>query len=236
MLGQRQKILIVDDDYIIRDFCHEFLTQNGYNVTVVCDGAEAIERLKLYVYDIIISDINMPRINGIELFRRLEKEYPFLVDRFLFITGNMPEDTESSEILSRMPERIIQKPFRPNGFLETIRSFSKPGVADALCSTRFNRRTEERFPWVSDCHVYTKGSTGPVPAKTMDVSSTGMKIRYGAGESMNPGTDVEVSILSKNINRPAKIMWSDILEEYRLSGLKLKSPLPIESILNPLKP
>jgi DNA-binding NtrC family response regulator len=60
-----KSILIVDDEEIIRDFLSEVL--EDYNLTVACDGDEAIEKLRSTHFDLVITDLRMPRVSGEEV-------------------------------------------------------------------------------------------------------------------------------------------------------------------------
>ena len=65
MAIRSKKILIVDDDELIRDCCVEILTNSGYTVETASNGMQAIERLSAETYDLVISDVNMrPRRHG----------------------------------------------------------------------------------------------------------------------------------------------------------------------------
>ena len=68
-----QKILIAEDDEELRQLFHHVLTKNGYAVRDVSDGQEALEALGSDYFDLIISDIMMPRVDGYELVRRLRE-------------------------------------------------------------------------------------------------------------------------------------------------------------------
>ena len=68
------KILIAEDDRELRQLFGHVLTKNGYAVREVSDGQEALETLRTDYFDLIISDIMMPRVDGYELVRRLREE------------------------------------------------------------------------------------------------------------------------------------------------------------------
>ena len=69
-------ILIVDDEKAIRVILREFLRSLGFEVDTARDGVEALGKLAGGTYDLVLSDINMPRMNGIELLKTVRKEYP----------------------------------------------------------------------------------------------------------------------------------------------------------------
>ncbi|MCE5228003.1 sigma-54 dependent transcriptional regulator [bacterium] len=65
------KILIVDDEWTIRDVLATILTTEGYQVTMAEDGAEAIKKLDEDTFDLVITDLKMPNIDGMEVLRHL---------------------------------------------------------------------------------------------------------------------------------------------------------------------
>lgn len=81
----RVNILLVDDEPLVRRSLSEFLTLEGYTVTVATSGKEALEMLAGFTPDIVITDIKMPGMDGIELLRCIKKEHQDLP--VILITG-----------------------------------------------------------------------------------------------------------------------------------------------------
>ena len=103
-------ILLVDDEPEVAAVLMEVLHLDGYEVESVENGEEALEKLRQRAYDVIVSDIRMPKVDGSALYRAIEQWQPQLVRRFLFLTG----DTLSSgtrEFLERTGAPSISKPF-----------------------------------------------------------------------------------------------------------------------------
>ena len=78
-------ILVVDDEPLVRSSLSEFLTLLGYTVSSVSSGQEALEMLKTYTVNIIISDMKMPEMDGITLLRHVKGAYPDIF--VILITG-----------------------------------------------------------------------------------------------------------------------------------------------------
>ena len=70
----RKKILVVDDSITVRELQRQLLMQRGYVVDVAVDGLDGLEMARLGRYDLIVSDIDMPRMNGLEMIRVLRSE------------------------------------------------------------------------------------------------------------------------------------------------------------------
>ena len=78
-------ILVVDDEPLVRRSLSEFLTLEGYCVSTASNGREALELLKNYTADIVITDIKMPELTGIQLLQQIRLNYPDIA--VIFITG-----------------------------------------------------------------------------------------------------------------------------------------------------
>ncbi len=73
------RILIADDDKKTRDFVAAFLSYKGYQVFQACDGQDALEKIELHDLHMVITDLMMPRINGLEFIKKLKAMRPEIV-------------------------------------------------------------------------------------------------------------------------------------------------------------
>jgi len=83
-----ENILIVDDQQIITDLLKAILRRSG-NIDVAHNGQEALKLIEKKYYKLIISDINMPTMDGFSLYKEAVSKFPALKTRFLFVTGNL---------------------------------------------------------------------------------------------------------------------------------------------------
>lgn len=83
-----EKILIVEDESMISQLIKSLLNRDG-DIDIAVNGAEALEFLKKKYYKLIISDIQMPVMDGITFYAEAKRLYPTIHDRFLFISGNL---------------------------------------------------------------------------------------------------------------------------------------------------
>ncbi len=101
--------MVVDDEKVIRDILCEFLALEGYLVRSVDDGDSAIEELLMRPYDIVISDLKMPRVSGIELLERItEKNIDVLT---VIMTGFGTVET-AIEAMKKGAYDYVLKPFK----------------------------------------------------------------------------------------------------------------------------
>ncbi len=70
------KILVADDDPIIRKLLFEVLTADGHQVTITENGAEALKQAQIQSFELVFLDVHMPRMNGLEALIEIRKLYP----------------------------------------------------------------------------------------------------------------------------------------------------------------
>lgn len=105
----KHRILVVDDEESIREFLDIMLRKEGYEVTMAQDGEQAVEILKKKTFDMVISDMQMPKMNGIELLKYVKDQNPDLI--FMLITAF--GTTESAiEAMKMGAYDYILKPFK----------------------------------------------------------------------------------------------------------------------------
>jgi signal transduction histidine kinase len=104
-------ILIVEDETALADAMVESFGDAGFLVDRAGDGEEALVRLQGGHYDVIISDLKMPRMDGIQLFAALRERHPEMIDRIMFVTGDVI-GTDAGRFLAESGCRWLAKPFR----------------------------------------------------------------------------------------------------------------------------
>lgn len=103
-----RRILLAEDDESMRGFLERALVKAGYEVVSCENGVEAMARLKQEPFTLLLTDIVMPRMDGIELARRASEIDPEL--KIMFITG-FAAVTLNSESKAPKDARVLSKPF-----------------------------------------------------------------------------------------------------------------------------
>lgn len=103
-----KRILLAEDDESMRGFLERAPIRAGYEVIAFANGAEAFERLKEEPFALLLTDIVMPRMDGIELARRASELHPDL--RIMFITG-FAAVTLNTDTGPLREVRVLSKPF-----------------------------------------------------------------------------------------------------------------------------
>jgi len=117
LVFSRERILIADDDLDMLELLYDVLSQHGYNVTTVHNGELAYEKLLINDYDMIILDINMPGMNGIETVKTIRENDPFTY--VLLISGEAMK-SEIQEALNNGANKFLAKPFKTSVLLELV--------------------------------------------------------------------------------------------------------------------
>ncbi|MCB0263501.1 MAG: response regulator [Calditrichia bacterium] len=113
-------IMTVDDSKSIRQMVGFTLSQAGYSVVEACDGLDALEKLKSSPVNMIITDINMPNLNGIGLIGKVRQNPSY---RFIPIVALTTEsqDTKKMEAKQAGATGWIVKPFSPDQLLAVVK-------------------------------------------------------------------------------------------------------------------
>ncbi|MFI5197022.1 MAG: response regulator [Thermoanaerobaculia bacterium] len=115
------RIVVVDDIAENRYLLEVLLRGNGYEVTSVCNGEEALAELQRAVADLVISDILMPVMDGYQLCRALKADARLAPIPLVFYTATYTSDEDRSFALGLGASRFIVKPTEPGEFIGIIR-------------------------------------------------------------------------------------------------------------------
>jgi two-component system KDP operon response regulator KdpE len=116
--SEKRNILVVDDEVQIARVLKTTLSAQGYGIRTAADGQLALEEMKNWVPDLIITDLRMPNMDGLELCRRVRKEsrVPIIV---LSVKG---EEAIKVEALDAGADDYVTKPFNVNELLARVRA------------------------------------------------------------------------------------------------------------------
>ena len=117
----RQRALVIEDEPVIARVCHRVLTAEGYHVEIAVNGMVARDMIGEQKYDLFLSDIRTPEMNGIEFYWHLKKEYPELANRVIFTTGDVLSDDVKAFMMKEPDVPLIPKPFAPDELRVVVR-------------------------------------------------------------------------------------------------------------------
>jgi PAS domain S-box-containing protein len=114
-----QKILIVDDEVELAQTLADILQPDGHDMMLVDNGRKALDALQAENFDVIISDLRMPVMDGPTLYRELEKNLPHYLSRIVFVTGDTLS-THVSDFIRTYALDVIEKPYTPDDVRRAI--------------------------------------------------------------------------------------------------------------------
>lgn len=131
----KEKVLIVDDERDVLDLCKRILSTQGYQVTTVNDGYEAIEAANKERFNLLLTDIKMPGMTGLEIAQKLKEADPEII--CVTMTGFATMDS-AIQALSLGVDEFILKPFTPK---DLSRGISKALEKEHLKKENFRLRS-----------------------------------------------------------------------------------------------
>ena len=117
---KEKRILVVEDAFSTRELEKSILETHGYLVDTAVDGLDALNRMTTHQYDLIVSDIEMPRMDGFELCRTLKKNEGYRDIPFVMVTALQKEEDKRRGIDVGAAAYIIKSAFDQTNLLDTI--------------------------------------------------------------------------------------------------------------------
>ena len=113
------RILVVDDEVDIAEILRDILTPAGHRITLTHNGLDALRRLDAEPFDLVLTDLKMPCLDGPALYAELSRRHPHLVHRVIAITGDTLGST-AREFVRTSQVPVIDKPFEPSDVLTRV--------------------------------------------------------------------------------------------------------------------
>jgi two-component system, OmpR family, phosphate regulon sensor histidine kinase PhoR len=144
--NQEFQILVVDDERDIRDGCERILGRKGHQVTKASNGEEALGFVEKTLYDIVLLDLKMPGMDGLEVLQRIRQAHPDTL--VIVITGYATVET-AIEAMKRGAYDFIPKPFKP----DQLRIVVDRAVERKQLTEEARRLERERQRTLKDLHL-----------------------------------------------------------------------------------
>jgi len=124
-MENKASVLIIDDDIGMTETLYDIMTDLGYRVEVAKDGFKAMEKVRAQTFDVILMDIKMPGINGVETIKQIKGIRPEAT--VMMMTAYSVEDLVA-EALNEGAYGIMYKPVDVNQLVEFIERVKKGGL------------------------------------------------------------------------------------------------------------
>jgi DNA-binding NtrC family response regulator len=113
----KARILVIDDEDIVRISCDRALSPEGFEVVMAKSGFEGLELLEKEKFDLVLSDLKMPDMDGIEVLKKIKEQWPDV--EVIIITGYQTVDTAVKSIKLGAYD-YIEKPFSPDVLITAV--------------------------------------------------------------------------------------------------------------------
>ena len=168
------RILVVDDEDGFRDLMKTILANEGFTVDTARDGEDAVQKARNRTYDLILLDLKMPRMDGMEVLKTLRPECP--TTDFIIVTG-YGDVTIAVELIKLGAKEYFTKPVEPADFIQRVKSSLRAHAAELRVrdlQAEFSSRLlhDLRGPVVtlkSSIDFLLKESAGPVSSDQQQV-------------------------------------------------------------------
>lgn len=121
-MSSKLSVLVVDDDQDILEYLQDFLSAEGFEVTTLADPTQAVERIRDEVFHLVVLDLMMPKVSGIDLLEQIRGVDDDIA--VIILTGYPTLETASASIAHDV-SAYINKPFTPDDFREVIARIAK---------------------------------------------------------------------------------------------------------------
>ena len=119
-----RKILIAEDDFFIRDIYSKVFSLSGYNVSVAVDGADALQKIQEQPFDMILLDIMMPRMTGIDVLKNVRALKTATKSTPIYIITNLGQQNVIEEAFKLgMDGYILKSQVSPQQIVDEINNF-----------------------------------------------------------------------------------------------------------------
>lgn len=119
------RVLVVDDEPFIRDLIRDTLRLRNYATGCAANGIEALDLMARERFDIVVTDVVMPGMEGLEFVKRLKKAHPQV--RVIVLTA-YPRQSDISDFLLQGVDEFLPKPFRGNDLIAVIQGVERRGA------------------------------------------------------------------------------------------------------------
>jgi CheY-like chemotaxis protein len=206
------RVLFVDDEECIRELASETFSDAGYSIVLANNGVDALEKLWGSVFDVVVTDVMMPKLDGIEFYHGAIRENPQLKDRFIFTTG-LPS-LKTISFLSQNSCPHLYKPYQMNDLMQAIE-----GLMNATQEAA-EKRVSKRFDLVTEGLLTDEmvNKHSPLVVETQNISKSGVRLKY-FGNALLKDIKVELNLRAMDIQRTARVVWSNTVNDRSFSGL-----------------
>jgi DNA-binding response OmpR family regulator len=160
-----KRILIVDDEPVVVEVLHRYLNRDGFEVSVAADGAEALRIAEQWAPDLIVLDLMLPVVDGLEVCKRIRQQSSVPI---IMVTAK-GEESDRIVGLEVGADDYVVKPFSPREIVARIRSVLRRAAAGTAATTTGTLRYGQLTIDANRRIVSLDGTALPLTAKEFDL-------------------------------------------------------------------
>lgn len=222
------QVLVIEDDCAVAELYREVLTRAGLEVSLACDGEDGVEKALLHPPDLVLLDLSLPNLDGVEVCKRLKAEPATHLVPVLILSGSDPMDRRLGAWEAGADEYLM-KPVRAVDLIARVRSLLRmKGILDELDSAHaalfaFTRAVEAKCP-------STLGHTERVTDYALRLADA-VGLPPHEREALRRGAvlhDIgKISTPDAVLNKPAKLTEGEfaVIRRHPVEGVRILEPL-----------
>jgi len=118
-----KKILVVEDDLFLRELYADVLSAEGYKIETAQDGEEALQKMKIGGYDMVLLDIIMPKMDGLSVMRQMQNNPPQAPNKCVIFLTNLDKDEEIRTALQLGQGYLIKSQITPGSLVQEVKVY-----------------------------------------------------------------------------------------------------------------
>lgn len=121
------RVLLVEDDAFLKEIYHDTLTQAGFEVSTATNGTEALEKIKQGDWNVLLMDIILPQMDGIEVLKTLKADnaYESLFQKPIIFLTNLDNENEKNQALELGHDYLVKSQISPGDLVSHIQDVLK---------------------------------------------------------------------------------------------------------------
>ncbi len=117
------RILLAEDDLFLRDIYVETLNGEGYELSIAVDGQQAYDAILSGGWDLVLLDVVMPKLNGVDVLKQLRDKSPKTLARHIVFMTNSDINDELREVIDLTDGYLMKSSFTPKQFISEIKNY-----------------------------------------------------------------------------------------------------------------
>ena len=118
-----QRILVVEDDLFLRELYTDVLNAEGYKIETAQDGEEALQKIKVGGYNLVLLDIIMPKMNGLEIMKLMKNSPSQTPNKCVIFLTNLDKEEEIKEALQLGNGYLIKSKITPGNLIDEVKKY-----------------------------------------------------------------------------------------------------------------